>query len=292
MTDDFTLVGIREVLPASPKPKRVRGRPIFAVALLALILLGCLCCELIMTKAPTYLDLFHHTHPPDREFWFGTDTMGRDVFSMIWYGGRVSLVIGLLSAALSTLIAILLGGLSGLAPDRLDRVITRGVDLLFSIPSLLLVILIQAILGKPGVLSISLVIGLTGWFSMMKVVRTEVRQLRNSEYVIAARCMGGGFFHILKNHLTPNFIPSIMFMAVMNVRNAIVMESTLSFLGLGLPPEVISWGSMLSLSENALTTGGWWIILIPGVFLVTTLLCMTALGDYLRQTANRKESYL
>ena len=168
----------------------------------------------------------------------------------------------------------------------------RVTEILLSIPNLLLVILLQAILGKANVLTISLVIGVTGWTSIAKVVRTEVRQIRNSEYVIASRCMGGGFFHILWKHLTPNFVSSIMFMVVMNVRSAIVSESTLSFMGIGLPLEVISWGSMLSLSEKALLGGSWWMILIPGVFLVVTLLCMTNIGNYLRKSVNQKQSNL
>ena len=111
----------------------------------------------------------------------------------------------------------------------------RFTEIFLSIPSLLLVVLLQAILGKANVLSLSLVIGLTSWTSIAKVVRTEVRQIRNSEYVIASRCMGGGFFHILWKHLAPNFISTIMFMVIMNVRSAIISESTLSFMGIGLP---------------------------------------------------------
>lgn len=121
---------------------------------------------------------------------------------------------------------------------------------------------------------------------------TEVRQLRASEYVIAAKCMGGSFFHILQCHLAPNFFSSILFMAVMNVRSAIIAESTLSFMGLGLPIEVVTWGSMLSLAKKALMTDAWWILLIPGAFLVVTLLCITNLGDYLRSRTSRKESNL
>ena len=161
-----------------------------------------------------------------------------------------------------------------------------------SVPTLLLVVLIQAILGKATVWSISLVIGLTSWTSIAKVVRTEVRQLRGSEYILAAKCMGGSFFYILRRHLAPNFLSSIMFMVVMNVRSAMIAESTLSFMGIGLPLEVISWGSMLSLAEKALLTNAWWIIVIPGVFLVVTLLCMTNIGHDLRRRANHRHSNL
>lgn len=238
------------------------------------------------------MDLMNYNTAPNGEFLFGTDTMGRDIFSMIWYGGRLSLSIGVLSTLISTAIAIVFGAVSGCAPGWLDTVLMRLTEILLSVPSLLIIVLLQAILGKANVLSISFVIGITSWTSIAKVVRTEVRQLRSSEYILAARCMGGGFFHILWRHLTPNFVSSIMFMVVMNVRSAIVAESTLSFMGIGLPLEVITWGSMLSLSEKALLTGAWWIILIPGSFLVVTLLCVTDLGNYMRRNANRKQSNL
>lgn len=290
----FEIVGQRaaEEGKGSVKKKWYQDKPAISMGILAVILLGCLFTEVLMTKDPTYMDLVNYNKAPDREFLFGTDTMGRDIFSMIWYGGRISLLIGILSTAISTVIAIVIGAFSGVAPQWLDNLIMRFTEIFLSIPSLLLVILLQAIMGKANVISLSIVIGLTGWTSIAKVVRTEVRQVRNSEYVIASRCMGGKFFHILWKHLVPNFISSIMFMVIMNVRSAIISESTLSFMGIGLPLEVISWGSMLSLSEKALMTSSWWIILIPGLFLVTTLLCLTNVGNYLRKNANRKESNL
>ena len=290
----FSVVGIRAVdeAPKIAEKKWYKEIPLASCIVLAIILLGCFFCEFIMTKDPTYLDLVNYSRKPCKEFLFGTDTLGRDIFSMIWYGGRISITIGILSTVISTFIAIVFGSISGLAPDWLDTLLMRATEILLSIPNLLLVILIQAILGDANVFSISLVIGITSWTSIAKVVRTEVRQIRNSEYVVASRCMGAGFFHILWKHLTPNFVSSIMFMVVMNVRSAIVSESTLSFMGIGLPIEIISWGSMLSLSENALLTGSWWIIFIPGLFLVATLMCLTEIGNYLRRNVNRKQSNL
>lgn len=293
MNDQFVLVGARTPLPPPAKKEPwYSGKPIVSMAILAIITLGCLCCELFIPKDPAYMDLFHGSEAPGAEFWFGTDTMGRDIFSMIWYGGRASLLIGFLSTAISTALAILFGAASGLAPRRLDGLLMRLTEIFLSIPSLLLIVLLQSILGKASVASLSLVIGVTSWTSVAKVVRSEVRQLRNSEYVLASRCMGAGFFHILRRHLAPNFFSSILFMVVMNVRSAIAAESTLSFIGLGLPLEVISWGSMLSLSEKALLSGAWWIILIPGAFLVVTLLCVTEIGNWLRGEGDRRASNL
>ena len=216
--------------------------------------------------------------------------MGRDIFSMIWYGGRISILIGGLATVISTFIAVVVGAFSGVAPAWLDELIMRFTEIFLSIPALLLIILLQAIMGNANILSLSFVIGVTSWTSIAKVVRTEVRQIRNSEYIIAARCMGAGFFRVLWKHLVPNFFSSIMFMVVMNVRTAMISEATLSFMGIGLPIEVITWGSMLSLSDKALMTGSWWIILIPGLFLIATVLCLTNIGNACREQTNRKES--
>ena len=294
MNGGFEVVGIRPLPPGTPvkREKWYRGKPLAAIVILTMIFLGCLFYPLIMAKDPAYMDLQNCNTAPCAAFWFGTDAMGRDIFSMIWYGGRVSLSIGVLSTLISTAIAIVFGSVSGCAPAWLDGVLMRLTEILLSVPGLLVIVLLQALLGRANVLTLSLVIGVTSWTGIAKIVRTEVRQLRSSEYVVASRCMGGGFFHILWTHLTPNFVSSIMFMVVMNIRSAIAAESTLSFMGIGLPLEVISWGSMLSLAESALLTRAWWIILIPGGFLVVTLLCITSLGNALRKQVNRKQSSL
>ena len=252
MTDNlFELAGSRKQQETVPgkKKKWYQDKPVVSIGLLLIIILGCLCAELVMTKDPTFMDLVNYNKAPDKEFLFGTDTMGRDIFSMIWYGGRISLLIGGLATVISTFIAMVVGAFSGVAPAWLDELIMRFTEIFLSIPSLLLIILLQAIMGTANVVSLSIVIGVTSWTSIAKVIRTEVRQIRNSEYIIAARCMGAGFFRIMWKHLMPNFFSSIMFMIVMNVRTAMISEATLSFMGIGLPIEIITWGSMLSLSD-------------------------------------------
>lgn len=291
--DAFEIVGMRK-MEESPVSARKKGAkmPVISLVILGLIVAGCLILPFVIRKDPSYMDLMNANQAPSQQFLFGTDTMGRDIFTMIWSGGRISLFIGCVSTLISTVIAILFGGLSGIAPQWADTLLMRFTEIFLSIPNLLLVILLQAILGKANVLSVSLVIGVTSWASIAKVVRTEVRQIRSSDYVTASRCMGGGFFHVLGRHLTPNFLPAIQFMVVMNVRSAIVAESTLSFMGMGLPLETVSWGSMLSLAEKALLTGSWWMIIVPGGFLVVTLMAMTEVGQFLQKEMNQKESNL
>ena len=291
--DAFEIVGMRK-MEESPVSARKKGAkmPVISLVILGLIVAGCLILPFVIGKDPSYMDLMNANQAPSQQFLFGTDTMGRDILTMIWSGGRISLFIGCVSTLISTVIAILFGGLSGIAPQWADTLLMRFTEIFLSIPNLLLVILLQAILGKANVLSVSLVIGVTSWASIAKVVRTEVRQIRSSDYVTASRCMGGGFFHVLGRHLTPNFLPAIQFMVVMNVRSAIVAESTLSFMGMGLPLETVSWGSMLSLAEKALLTGSWWMIIVPGGFLVVTLMAMTEVGQFLQKELNQKESNL
>ena len=292
MNDPFRLVGIRPQEAAAPTPKPRQKRPVLSFAVLGLLVLGCLAAPLIAPGDPGYLDLLHTSQAPGGEFLFGTDAMGRDLFRCIWHGGRVSLFIGFLSTLISTAIAVVYGAVSGVSSPGVDSAMMRLTEILLSVPELLTVLFLQAIWGVATPVSIAVIIGLTSWYSIAKVVRTEVRQLRGSEYVIASRAMGGRFAHILGQHLAPNFFSSIMFMVVMNVRSAIVAESTLSFLGMGLPIDTVSWGSMLSLSERALMTGSWWVILIPGAFLVALLLSLTEIGNWLRREGSRRESNL
>ena len=271
---------------------RHKRRPLLPATVLSAIILGCLVFPLLSDRNPAYMDLAHYDLPPCGAFLFGTDSLGRDIFWMIWHGGRVSLSVGFLAAAVSAAAAMAAGALSGLAPAWLDAALMRLTELLLSIPGLLLTVFLQAVLGEADVLRLSAVIGMTGWMSMAKVVRTEVRQLRESGYVEAARCMGAGFFHILSRHIAPNVFPSILFMTVMNIRSAIAAEATLSFMGMGLPLETVSWGGMLSAAERALLGGCWWAILIPGAFLLAALMCVSELGEYLRGHMDRRQSNL
>ena len=249
--DDFTLVGARpqDALPLSAKTPWYKGKPVISILVLGLIVLGCLLWGAFSKTDAGYMDLSSCNLAPSRSHLFGTDTMGRDIFAMIWSGGRLSLIIGVCSTLLSTFIAVFFGSLSGCAGERLGGLLTRVNEIFISIPNLLLIVLLQAILGQASVWSLSVVIGLTSWMSIAKVVRTEVR-------------------------------------------GAMLAESTLSFLGLGLPLEVVSWGSMLSLSEKALLTGSWCMIVIPGVFLVATLLSLTEIGNAIRRSLGHSQKIL
>ena len=180
--------------------------PVFSLLVLGVIILGCLFGKVLATGDPFYMNLTEVSLPPGSAHYFGTDTMGRDIYSMIWEGGRVSLYIGILATAISSVTAIVYGCVSGLVPDWLDDLLMRFTEIILSIPSILLVIFLQALLGEATATSIAVVIGLTSWMNISKVVRSEVRQIRNSDFVLASRLAGGKFFYILRKHLFPNIL--------------------------------------------------------------------------------------
>ena len=296
-SSDFLLVGPRHEEPAGKETKgawrrKVRSWPLKSIIIFLFIFLGCVFAPYIANHDPTAFYLDHLNQPPDSEFYFGTDSLGRDIFSVLWYGGRLSLMIGFLSAAVSSGVGIIYGCLSGTAPKWADTVLMRTAELSSSIPYLLLQLLLLGCIGDANVVSLSFVIGITTWMNLARVVRSEVRQIRKSDYVLASKIMGGNFFHVLWYHLLPNFISPVLFMIVSSVGLSMTMEATLSFLGIGLPTEVVSLGTMLSLSTRALLTNSWWVILIPGLFLIITLVCITHIGHHLRHEINRGSSNL
>jgi peptide/nickel transport system permease protein len=258
-------------------------KPVVSAAILGFIILACALADVIAPGDGLRMDFGALDIPPDATHIFGTDEMGRDLFKMILHGGQVSLIIGFLASVITAFIAIVYGGAAGLAPKWLDDLLMRFTELLMSVPSILYTVSILAILGKPTVVSLSIVIGATSWMHIAKIVRGEVRQIHRSEYILAARLMGAKFPYILWQHLLPNFMPSIMFMLIYNVSQAIAAEATLSFLGLGMPPGSATWGYLMSLSQDALLTNSWWMIIIPSLFLITTLVCITNIGEYFRR---------
>lgn len=267
---------------------RRKDFPVFSVVGIGSIILLCIVSKWFVLHDPHYMDLRNCNVPPCKEFLLGTDSMGRDVFSMLWSGGLTSLFIGVFSTIISSVIAIFIGAISASVPKWIDIVIMRFVEILMCVPSILILLFLQSLLGANSVLNISISIGIVSWFSISKIVRTEILQIRNSEYVLSAKCMGGGFFYVLMKHYLPSFFSAIVYMIIMNIRSAIIMESTLSFLGMGLPLGDISLGSMLSLSENSIMIGNWWSVIAPGLFMIIMLVCVTNIGNYLRKVFNSR----
>ncbi|AYH47844.1 MULTISPECIES: ABC transporter permease [Dickeya] len=218
--------------------------------------------------------------PPDSTHWFGTDEYGRDYFTRALYGGQISLMVGVLAMTFSTLIGTLVGTVSGYVGGRLDTVLMRAVDMLMSIPAFFLLLVLNAYL-KPGVANIILIISALTWMNLSRLVRAETLSLKEREYVLYARASGERAWRIILRHIIPNILPTIMVAATLNIASAILMESTLSFLGLGVQQPNASWGSMLN-NAQAYIGDATWLALFPGMLILLTVLSFNVLGDVFR----------
>ncbi|KZE38608.1 peptide ABC transporter permease [Bhargavaea cecembensis] len=263
---------------------------IFSPAALGLFLLALLssAAPLLAGSDPAEVRMDQILQPPGSGHLLGTDELGRDVWSRLLYGGRVSLAVGFLAMVLSISVGVILGTVSALTGGFVDRLIMRTSDMLLSIPSLLLMIGLQAI-APAGLLSVILVIGLTGWMLIARVIRTEMMATRNETYVLAAQKLGAGPVRRFISHLLPRCMPSIIVLAAGSAGHAILAEATLSFLGLGIPQTIPSWGNMLTGAQGYLMSGAWWLAVFPGLCIALTIYFIHVLGDRL-QAAPRHPS--
>lgn len=217
----------------------------------------------------------------DLTYWLGSDQLGRDVLSRLLYGARVSLLVGVAAIAVGGTLGTAAGLVSGYYGGWIDDVIMRLGDIQLAFPFILLAIMFLVVLG-PGLVNIILVLGIGQWITYARIVRAQTLSLREKEYVEAARAMGDSTFSILFRTILPNIIAPLTVIASFNVAGVILSEAALSFLGLGVPPDVPTWGSMLSESRDHLLSNKWWMAVFPGLAIVFTVLAFNIIGDWLR----------
>ncbi len=258
-----------------------------AVLVIILILLS-LAAPVIAPYAPDKQDLSQKLLPPSVSHWMGTDQLGRDVLSRMLYGGRVSLSVGFVAVGISLFIGVLMGALAGYFGGWVDQLIMRTVDIVLCIPTLFLILMLIVFLG-PSLFNIMVIIGLTGWTELSRLVRAEFLTLKQRDYVSVARAVGASNGRIIFIHILPNALAPIFISATFGIAGAILLESGLSFLGLGVKPPMASWGNILTSSTECMREA-WWLTLAPGMAIFITVLGYNLLGDGLRDAMDPRLS--
>lgn len=224
---------------------------------------------------------------PSVEHWFGTDNAGRDVFTRTWQGARISLFVGFMAALIDVTIGILWGGISGYKGGRTDNIMMRIIEVLYGIPYLLVVILLLVVLG-PSLMTIIIALTVTGWVGMARIVRGQVMQIKNNEYILASKAFGTSTSRIIRKGLLPNTMGPIIVQMTLTVPSAIFAEAFLSFIGLGISSPNASWGVMANDSLGAILSGNWWTLFFPAFFISLTMFAFNVLGDGLQDALDPK----
>lgn len=269
--------------------RKQRKISIFWLVILCIIFTVTIFSSFLAPYEPNAMDMNHTYEAPTPIHLLGTDQLGRDVLSRLLVGGRVTFLIAVVSVMISSLIGILYGGISGYFGGAVDTVMMRILEALLTIPSLVIVLALQAIL-QGSVWSMALIMGATGWFVTARIVRSEFIRLRESEFVQMAIMFRTPIWKIFVGHLLRNIYPAIFIVTLFNFAGAIFTEVSLSFLGIGVPPATPSWGTMLNSAQNDLLIGAWWIGLFPGIVIFVTILCVQMIGGAFKQGGERSHA--
>ncbi len=250
--------------------------------MLLLLGLAALLAPALAPHDPSRIDLRVAALAPGAEYPLGTDLLGRDILSRSLHGARVSLAVCLSAAAIAALLGVALGVVAAYQGRWIDVVVTRLVDASLAMPAFFLLIAIQSLIGA-GIANVVLMVSLVGWMPVARVVRALTLGLKEREFVLAARALGCSGVRIVLRHILPNLAGQVGVLFALGVADALLMESALSFLGMGVPVTEASWGNMLSDAQAAILSGAWWVAALPGALILATALAINLLGDVLQE---------
>ncbi|MDQ6982414.1 MAG: ABC transporter permease [Mariprofundus sp.] len=264
---------LRQLMRQSPL-MLIGGTLVLGVALLALL------APWIAPYDPTDIDVSVILMSPSWQHWCGTDTLGRDVFSRMLFGARVSLAVGFVAVGISLILGLILGAVAGFFGGRTDALLMRITDMVLCFPTFFLILAVIAFL-EPSIWNIMIVIGLTSWMGVARLVRAEFLSLSHREFVLAAHSLGASPVRLMWRYLLPNAMGPILVSAILGIAGAVLIESGLSFLGLGVQPPDASWGNILTDGKDNIQIA-WWLSVYPGMAILTTVLGYNLLGEGLR----------
>lgn len=274
----------------SPGIRRIFANPLAlgGAAIVAIMAILASLAPLIAPYDPYTTNVDAILQPPSADHWMGTDRLGRDVLTRVLYGARISLTVGFVAVGIATVIGMLLGSLAGFYRGLVDSVVMRFVDVMLAIPTFFLVLAVIAFL-EPNIVNVMAVIGLTSWMGVTRLVRGELLSLREREYVLAAQALGASDARIIGTHLLPNGFAPVLVAAVLGVAEAILVESALSFLGLGVQPPFASWGNILTQGKDHMEFA-WWLSVYPGLAIWITVLGFNLFGEGLRDAIDPRQA--
>jgi len=254
---------------------------IFGIGIVLFFAIVAVFAPLIAPHDPGQIDIENILTGPSRQHLLGTDSLGRDLFSRMVYGTRISLLVGLIAVGISAIIGILLGSLAGYYGRWVDVLIMRFVDIMLCFPTFFLILAVIALL-EPSIVNIMIIIGVTSWMGVARLIRAEILSLKERDFIYAEKAIGASDLRIIVRHLIPNAIAPVLVSITLGIAAAILVESSLSFLGIGVQPPTPSWGNILSEGKSVMGAA-WWMMLFPGLAIFITVLGYNLLGEGIRE---------
>ena len=254
---------------------------IFGICIVGFFIIIAIFAPMIAPYNPGQIDIENILTAPSCSHIFGTDSLGRDLFSRMVYGARISLMVGFIAVGIASLIGIVLGAIAGYYGKWVDTVIMRFIDIMLCFPTFFLILAVIALL-EPSIINIMVIIGATSWMGMARLMRAEILSLKERDFIYAERAIGASDLRIIARHLIPNAIAPVLVSITLGIAGAILVESSLSFLGIGVQPPTPSWGNILS-EGKAVMGAGWWMMVFPGLAIFITVLGYNLLGEGIRE---------